>query len=76
MVSAKYTKGQIHLESEQTLYAVKAFDLQGKAIYTWSAGNAARKDITIPVRQSAQGIYLLDVDGSRGHTSLKFVARN
>ncbi len=76
MVSAKYTKGQIHLESEQTLYAVKVFDLQGKAIYTWSVGNAARKDITIPVRQSAQGIYLLDVDGSRGHTSLKFVARN
>lgn len=76
MVSATYTAGRIHLESAQTLHTVKVFDLQGKALFVWNAGKVARNDITIPVRQSAQGIYLLDVDGSRGHTSIKFVARD
>ncbi|MBN1759927.1 MAG: hypothetical protein JW863_16495, partial [Chitinispirillaceae bacterium] len=62
-VSARYADGAIRLEGEQTPYDVHLFDIQGKLLYSCSAGGAPSGSIAFPVRRYAGGIYMLKVSG-------------
>jgi poly(3-hydroxybutyrate) depolymerase len=72
--STAYHAGKIRIQSAREIRSVRIFDIQGKAIHSWKAGVGSIRSIDLPVSRSAGGIYLLNVVGSSGSTTLKIVA--
>jgi poly(3-hydroxybutyrate) depolymerase len=72
-ILANYSAGKIQLKDERDISAVRVFNVQGKTILSWKATTGSVSDISLPVKHSAGGIYLLNVVGSAGTMTSRIV---
>lgn len=73
LISAHYSTGKIHLKGGRGVSVIRVFDVQGKVIALWETVAGTVHDISLPINRSAGGIYLLNVMGGSGTTTLRIV---
>jgi S-formylglutathione hydrolase FrmB len=72
-ISARCSAGQIQLIGDRNINLVRVFDVQGKVIALWKTVSGTVRDVSLPINRSAGGVYLLNVMGGSGATTLRIV---
>lgn len=72
-VSVTYSRGVIQLSGETALHTVQVFDIRGRIVFSWDAGNGALQSPILTVGQLTSGMYLVNVDNAAAMATLNVV---
>ncbi|MBN1575482.1 MAG: hypothetical protein JW913_02965 [Chitinispirillaceae bacterium] len=68
--STAYSAGAIHLKSGLPVRSVRVFDVRGRTVFSWKAGNVPVHDVAFPASRPAGGIYLVNIRGAAGNNGI------